>query len=460
MATDDDDTRSVLASLRALPAERAADEAAELAAGHESHAAQAVRAIAILEDRRAWSVEDRRALGLPSSVGADRWLAAVRGRLAELDPGAVLDAWFDVVAAGEGCRTVPVAAEALGRVTTIAPLAERLRSILRDSPEETVRGARDALVASQVPIDATLLRLVRGLLVDPASSRETATAAIVVAGELARREPAAAAMIAERVRADRPQWRMDVYRPPSATGRTVDSEAAARAVERSGCASLAATALLELEERGSADSRWATALVAVAGDDGRAHLARMRGRPRWSGLSPPPAPHAVGLDALVSPIADVRRSALDAMAAAPRPEHLRALLLGTELDRHVVRDVLRLQWTRSQPTEWLSILSAHDAATRLDRRLAGIPRGLDEFVDAVAATRAVHLLLELIDTGAARSPMSIAQELTPALRELEANGAAAFAAWHIPDPRLTAAELASLDNAEAELAASAARSWG
>jgi hypothetical protein len=486
MATDDDgDTRAMLVGLRALLAERAADEAAELAAGHESHAMQATRAIAILEDQRAWNVEDRRALGLPPSVCADGWLLAVRLRLAELEPFAVLDAWFDAVEAGDAYHTLPVAVEAFGRITTIAPCAERLYGILRDSSEASLRGVRKALAHSHMSIDADLLRLIRGLLVDPASSRETANTAIAIAGELACREPSAAAMIAERVRADRKQWPSEVWLPLSAC-RTVPHWDAAGAVERSGCASLAATALLELEERGTGDPRWASALVAVAGDEGRAHLARMRGRPGWSELSPPLAPPPDGLDALVSPIADVRRRALDAMAAAPRSEHLRALLLGAELDRHVVQDVLRRRWEQQEPTKWQAIFSAPDVAKHLDRGLvarglrrlfdafsltrvarlllgfigAGTPapirvaRLLVELIDAGtrAPTRAAPLLVELIDAGIPRAPMSIPQELTPALRELEAVGAAAFAAQHIPDPRLTADEIASLDATEAELA--------
>lgn len=459
-ADTSDDTERALAVLRGLPAERAAEEAEERDAVPEPVAMQAARAMGILEHRREWALEDRRALGLPPSVGSDGWSAVVRGRLTALEPGVVLDAWFDLVEAREGGRTMAVAVDAFTRLVTIAPLVDRLRSLLRDGGEDVIRRVKEAIVAAEVPIDDVLLRLVRDLLVDPSSSRETATAALVIAGELARREPAVAAMMAERIRADRGLWRHEVHLAHSAPPKTADNDAAARAVERSGCASLAATAMLQLEERGTGDPRWARALAAVGGDQGGAHLVRMRGRPGWSELAPAIEPSQHELDSLVSPIADVRRRALDRLVAEPRPEHLRALLLAAELDRYVVREQLRLPWTRPRPTQWLRLLASHEKALRLDRRLAELPRGVSELGDALAATSAEHLLVDLIDAGAAHAPMTFDQELTPALRELEMDGAAAFAQRHIPDPRLTAEELATLDEAEAQLAASASRWWG
>ncbi|NVB80946.1 MAG: hypothetical protein HOV81_21290 [Kofleriaceae bacterium] len=225
--------------------------------------------------------------------------------------------------------------------------------------------------------------------------------------------------------------------------------------------------LLDLEEFRADRPRLANALLAVSGEAGRAHLLRMRGRPGWSELLPPTEPMPEGLDALVSPIADTRRHALAELAREPRPERLRALLLATELDRYVIRDVLRDAWTTVTPTAWFPLLVAHGPASELDRKLAGDPDvpGYDSPRSLAVARilqlhgRAERLLVEVVEAGAARAPMNVEQELTPALRELEAIGTAAFAAKHMPDPRLTADELEILDAAEAELAASAARWW-
>jgi hypothetical protein len=436
MAPDDaDDTQSALAALRAMPTERAEEEAAERAAVPESVTAQATRVIVILEERQGWSLDARRALGLPASIGSDDWEARVREHVSTLDAVAVVDAWLDLVEGGGGYRTLAVAADALSRLSTTAPLAERIQVMLRDGSEDTVRYVKEALVASRVPVDDSLLRVLRRLLVD--GTRQTASAALTIAGELARREPAVAAMIAERIRMDRVRWRHEVHQPLSTPPQTVPSDAAARVVERSGCASLAATAILQLEER--ADPQWARALVAVAGDEGRAHLQRMRTRPGWSAFAPASDP--VGLDALVSPVADARRRALEALAGVPQADHVRALLLATELDRYVIRDLLQLTWTRPQVTAWLPLLSR---------------RGVD---DPIAAARAEHLLVGLVDAGVAHTG-SDNQVMTPALQELSDDGVVAFVHRHIPDPRLSADELASLDAGEAALAASAARWWG
>ncbi|NVB83605.1 MAG: hypothetical protein HOV81_34845, partial [Kofleriaceae bacterium] len=138
----DDDTGSALARLRELPAERAAEEAAELAAGHTSHTVQAARALAILDERRPRTVEDRRGIGLLASLDDDRWFDAVLDRLGELDPLAVLDAWLDLVEADRVGRAQPAAAAALSRVHSIEPLAVRLRRILRDAPVDQRRSVR------------------------------------------------------------------------------------------------------------------------------------------------------------------------------------------------------------------------------------------------------------------------------------------------------------------------------
>jgi hypothetical protein len=274
--------------------------------------------------------------------------------------------------------------------------------------------------------------------------------------ELARRQPAAASIAAERIRADRTRWRHEVHLPLSTDVGTIRDDVAAAAVGRSGCVSLAATAMLQLEEHHEPAPAWAHALVAIAGDVGRRHLERMRPRPGWSGLVGA-SPAETGPDALVSPIADVRRSAIESLAAAPRPQLLRALLLAVELDRYVVRDVLQRPWVAPQVTGWLPILA--NVSTGVDRDLATIPSGYSEFFDAVASTRATHLLVDLVDVGSSRVPLATAQDLSPPLRELEADGPATFVARHIPDPRLTAEELRTLDQGESELAAAAERWW-
>ncbi|HLL21257.1 MAG TPA: hypothetical protein VK427_03955, partial [Kofleriaceae bacterium] len=111
MSTDElDDTAAALASLAPLPRERAAAEAAERTSVADPEAAQATRALLILDERRPWTLDARRALGLPAAVDDDDWHTAVRQRLALLDPAAVLDAWLDL---DDGHRTVETAADAL-----------------------------------------------------------------------------------------------------------------------------------------------------------------------------------------------------------------------------------------------------------------------------------------------------------------------------------------------------------
>ena len=156
-------------------------------------------------------------------------------------------------------------------------------------------------------IEEIRVRQIRARVLDLTRSPQDAASDLARIADMARQEPTLAAIIAERVRADRLQWRHEVHSLPlGAPHTTIDEGSSARCVAHAGCASLAATAMLELEERGGGNQEWAKALVAVAGDLGIAHLARMRVRPKWSELSPSsePAPH--GLDALVSPIADIR----------------------------------------------------------------------------------------------------------------------------------------------------------
>ncbi len=310
-------------------------------------------------------------------------------------------------------------------------------------------------------IDDATVRNLRARLLEPARSRQDAASDLARIADIARQEPSVAAIIAERIRADRLQWRHEVYSLPLGSPHTtIDETSAARCVAHAGCASLAATAMLELEERGGGNPEWAKALIAVAGDMGIAHLERMRSRPNWSDLLPSSDPMPLGLDALISPIADIRRRALEVFVTTPRPVHVRALLLAAELDRHVIRNVLHLSWTMLEVSAWLPLLVEYASVTRLTEQLARLPRDRSEFADALVATRARTLLLDLIEAGLGRARMDSAQELSPALRELETDGVVAFAERHMPDPRLTDDDRSLLEDAEVQLAAQAALLWG
>ncbi|MGN6104146.1 MAG: hypothetical protein ACTHU0_03510 [Kofleriaceae bacterium] len=400
----------------------------------------------------------------------------MRRRLDELDGVVVFEAWLTAVEADAGWRSMDAAVAALSRSGGISASAPRVRRLLCDAPASSRQRICDALIAATgdagMPIDGPLLQLVRSILVDPATARAPASDVVMLAGALARRAPAAAAILAERIRADRVQQRADAHSPLPleqrvAAARAVSSSTHVAAVTRSGCPALAPIALLELEDCTYEHDleRWARALLAVAGEAGAAYLARMRGRPGWSALlGEAPVLPAAPLLGLLSSIADVRRRSLEALAASPRPEHLQALLLAAELDRHVMRSVLRRSWRQIEPTGWLRILLEYTGSTSdmealarpaLDRVLMRLPRGLSDFGDSLLATRPRMLLEDLIDAGAPRAAMPTPQQLTPELVELAEVGVEAYAT-RLLVTGLTAEDRASLEQEEAELAASAA----
>lgn len=476
MGAPEDDTPAALAAIRGLAAEREADEIAERETRPDPPPAQAARAIAILESQRRWTIEDRRALGLTRSADEGDWSATVRRRMDELDGVVVFEAWLTAVEADAGWRSMDAAVAALLRSGGISASAPRVRRLLCEAPSSSRQRICDALIAATgdagMPIDRPLLQLVRSILVDPETAREPASSVVMLAGALARRAPAAAAILAERIRADRVQQRADANSPLPleqrvAAARAVSSSTHVAAVTRSGCPALAPIALLELEDCTYEHDleRWARALLAVAGEAGAAYLARMRDRPGWSALlGEAPVLPAAPLLGLLSPIADVRRRSLEALAASPRPEHLQALLLAAELDRHVTRKVLRRSWRQIEPGRWppwmfplarsTPGLSA-DFVRSYEHLYHRLPRDIGGFFGALLDTNARFLLEDLIDAGAPRAAMPTPQQLTPELVELAEVGVEAYAT-RLLVTGLTAEERAAIEQEEAELAASAA----
>ncbi len=201
-------------------------------------------------------------------------------------------------------------------------------------------------------------------------------------------------------------------------------------------------------------AHWARALVAVAGDDGRRYLDRMRGRPGWSALlgAAPAAPDGP-LEGLTDPLADVRRASLEALAGAPRDEHLQALLLAAELDRFIARQVDRRSWSLPISHRWFPLLRAcADANRPIDRVLARADSRGDLFVEQLQVMRVEQLFEQLLSGGAARSTFAVPQVLTPMLRDLAAIGVEAFARRLALPVLLSADERAALEAREAELA--------
>jgi len=146
-------------------------------------------------------------------------------------------------------------------------------------------------------------------------------------------------------------------------------------------------------------------------------------------LPPPPTP----LEAVTSPVADLRRRALDNLARQPRAEHLLALLLAAELDRHIALDVDRGRWEPPDTGRWLPLLVT---PTGSRRRFSVTSQPLVELLDARAFER----------------DLAVPQRLTPDLEELRAVGAAAFATRIAAPVRLSDDERARLEAAEAALA--------
>ena len=452
----DDDTAAALVALRGLGTERAADEAAELAAIPGSPAEQAALALAILEDQRPRSVEDRRTLGLPRAAAPGAWLSTVERRLGELDDATVIDQWLIRVERGASLRRRVVAAvaiAALARPPSLTPWLDRLDRVLRGSAGGARSVILEAMQQRTAPVDPGMLAVLRRILGDPAILRDVAEDAVRIASACARRAPDAAALIAARARSDRGQRLAEAVSSTPRDQRTAISSAAlAEAIHASGCPGLAATVLLELE-RPYERARWAQALLAIAGDAGARYLARMRGRPGWSALAgTAPEPPADPLEGLTSPLADVRRAALEALASAPRSAHLQAFLLAAELDRHVMRRIYRMSWQRLTPVPWIPLLGAHTGVSQpTDALLAHPAAGLHVLGDQLAVLRADQLLDQLLDANAARAPMGVPQELTPALRTLADEGVEAFAT-RLATPPLSDEERAGLEAEEAELA--------
>lgn len=460
-----------LAAIRGLAAARVADELAEQSAQPGSPAEQARLAIEVLETRRPWSVEDRRVLGLPREADDEPWHEVVERRLREIDPVVVAECWLaaletelgqgfgSAAKSAFGRRTLAAATSAFGRLTSFSPMAASVRRAFFSGPS-ALRLLRAAL--STAPVDAALVDILREALA-PEAPREVAESALLLTGSFAHRAPELVPMIARRARFDRGQRFAEAQSALPlderiAAARAASSAVLAEAIAASGAPALAPTALIELEGATSSleRDRWARTLVAVAGDAGTRYVERMRGRPGWSellGSAPERAPDP--LDDLLSPLADLRRAALETLAATPRPERLLALLLAAELDRYITRHIYRSSWSALQPRAWLPLLATVSASSKpIDRDLTRVELHDNVLYEQLTIMRAGFLLDELIDAGAARAPMPVAQELTPALRELAAQGPAAYAAA-IATPPLTAEERAELDRDEAEVAASA-----
>ena len=454
----EDETAAALAALRGLDAERAADEDAERAATPGSASEQAVLALTILGERRPWHVEDRRTLGLARAADDEGWPDAVERRLRELDDAAVIDGWLALADRDASPRRPTLrtlVATALARTTDLAPFLHRLDALLRRPSPAATDVMIEAATCGAAGLAPDVIELLHGILRDPEVRREVAEHAVLIAGAGARCSRRAAALIAERARADRARRLGEAEANlPIERCTTVSSSTLAEAVRTSGCALLTATALLELE-RAADRAPWARALLAIAPDAGAQYLARMRGRPGWSALAgAPPERPGDPLTGLTSPLADVRRAALEALSRAPRPEHLQAFLLGAELDRFVTDRMYRTPWRRLTPTPWLPLLIAHaTGATTLDSVLANPPRRRTLLLEQLAVLRADQLLDQLLDGHAARAAMPVAQELSPALRELAEHGVEACAN-QIAVPPLPAEDRAALELEEAELAGS------
>ena len=328
MTSGDDFREQLLQELREASAIAEEEEEAERAAQQPRPAAElAAAAIAVLADGRPWSLEERRALGLPPSVdGApDDWSASIEELLGKLDGEVVVASWLGALEEGKhGSSLQAVAAAALGRIESVARFAGRLRALLAGASSEARMWVRDALAAPNVPIDPAFLDLIEGLLLGEETDRETAAAAMFIAGPAARRSRAVAAMVAARVRRDRSRRITDaVGRDPP---RAVPKSTIAEALSESASPLLAATAMLELDASHypSDHERWGRVLVAIAGEEGLAHLFRRMNDPGW-GCVPVVAATALGepgeamrRDFLEHPDPSVRIAAADACPDSER----------------------------------------------------------------------------------------------------------------------------------------------
>ncbi|MCE9575499.1 MAG: hypothetical protein K8W52_20265 [Deltaproteobacteria bacterium] len=453
----DDDTADALESLRRLSAEHSArrDD------GHVlDPAAQSSLALAIVEARRSWNLEDERALGLPGTADASDWGGTVARCLDRMDAALVVDAWLRQVERGEPLShrlARDAVSRALARLVEVAPFALRLEVVLRGGDA----AARGVIVVAMrlrdTPVPVEWIQVLLRILVDPAVFRDVAEDVVGIAGFIARRDPRVASLIATRARFDRARRADQAWDTPRDAQTVVSSEAIAEAVRASGCAALAPTAMLELERPMRPAAHWARALVAVAGDDGARYLDRMRGRRGWSTLhgAAPAVPYGP-LEGLTDRLADVRGAALEALAGAPRDEHLQALLLAAELDRFIARQIDREAWSLPISSRWLpSFRACADANRPIDRVLARPDSRGDLFVEQLQVMRVEQLFEQLLSSDAARSVFAVSQILTPALSELAAIGVEEFARRLAPPAPLSVEERAALEAQEAEVAAGA-----
>lgn len=343
----------------------------------------------------------------------------------------------------DSARAAPASEQPAAQDVAVAELEAQLTS-----SDRSMRRRAFQTIRASGRRDAALVAIARTILTGDAP-REVAESALLVAAVLG-----APALIAARARRDRTQRIADAMSALPlvervAAARAVSTDVLAEAVVLAHDPVLAATAKLELERcHHTVDrERWARALIAADPAGGEAYLARMRGRPGWGtvvGELPPPALDP--LDDLLSPLADVRRRALDALAAAPHAERLQALLLAAELDRDLMRELYKQSWRSLQATAWLPVLAAHGDMRPMDRVLGGDSQ--------LAALRADQWIDELVASGVGRAALPVPQQLSAGLRELAARGVADYGAQlAVPPP--SDQELVDLDAEEAEIASQA-----
>jgi hypothetical protein len=249
-------------------AARAADEAWRAQSVALPERERAAAALALLLVERPWTLDDLRPLGVPR-VSPARARETVEEMLRRLDPALVVDVWLEALAAGvDSGRLDAAAAAAVGGLGALAPFRERLLALLAEATPGRRQRIEDALAHAPPALDEELVALLQAC---------DATTAVRVAASLAARSRAAAALIAERARADRGRMGAE---------RTVAAETLAEAVRRARAPALAETAQLELDPDlriGLLDrDRWARALVASAGEAGLQQLLQRMGSPGWS----------------------------------------------------------------------------------------------------------------------------------------------------------------------------------
>ncbi len=449
----DDSTHDALAAIRGLADLRIAEDEAERAAIPGSPYEQAALALRLLDDRRNPRDDERFVLGLPR--GAE--LSAVHETLAAIaarEPVVVVEGWLThVTGGGIGLSTAQLVSSAFLQLPTVEPVATKLYEVLT-SLDDTIRSRVRQMVVASGKHDVALLDVLRAVLTSDDVHRHCAETALGIAAATG-----GAALIVARARRDRALRRIqamsDMPLQWSMHGsRVASSLVLVQAITASRSPLLVATAKLELERCSSPSDReqWAAALLAVD-PDAPAYLARMRNRPGWGTVTGTLSPSPEPLGELLSPLADVRRRAVELLARKPRFEHIQAFLLAAELDRHLLPTARTARWRPLEVSRWLPIFTALTDGPESFAVLAHIGRGVSYTVDWVVAVRSRTLLDELLDAGAARLPWP-EQQLTDELRDLAERGVDAFAAGFALRP-LDATELADLDAQEAEISSRA-----